>query len=149
MNRLLDELRQQGITLFLGEDGSSLRFKAAREAMTSQIQEQIKVNKEVLIAYLVQEQKREEAFNSFKERHGLDLLEYSWDRVAVFGGLDPMAADELPGVLAILMDGYELVHIQLKYLLFQRGNNFLSWMREGHFLGGEYMKTTLKRLEKK
>jgi hypothetical protein len=80
------------------------------------------------------------AFEAFREQHGPELVEHGWDRVSVFGGLDPLhpvTLDDLPGVIALWMDGWQVVEIARDRLLFRRGHDRTAWLRDGFFLGGE------------
>lgn len=79
------------------------------------------------------------AFHAFRDRHGPALVAAGWDRQAVFDGLDPLAAacwDELPGVAALLWDGWQLAAIKPDLLEFQREEEVVAKMRDNGFLGG-------------
>ena len=141
---LLDELRAAGFTLRFTE--GQLLVKPLPDAQTAvRIQE----HRDALVALLesaspaIRLGEKEQAslatcFHAFRDRHGHALMSAGWDRAAVFGGLDPLTAktwNEVPGVAAILLDGWEVTEILPDCLVFRRQpGEMMAWLRSGYFL---------------
>ncbi|MBF0626296.1 MAG: hypothetical protein HQL82_16025 [Magnetococcales bacterium] len=88
------------------------------------------------------------AFQDFRARFGRHLAAKGWTRQDVFGGLDPLAArtwDDLPGVMALVLDGWELTGILPDRLTFTREREKRAWMRHGALVGGKYLEDLKKR----
>ncbi|MBF0308107.1 MAG: hypothetical protein HQL56_01075 [Magnetococcales bacterium] len=76
-------------------------------------------------------------FCAFKRACGQALVDGGWDRATVSGGLEPAKAEtweQVPGVLWLVMHGFDLVKITKDYLEFAKKQERVMRLRGGGFL---------------
>ena len=162
MLTVLAELASAGITLVLGDDGG-LRARSNVGSIPDEARVKIHQHKNALVAHLrgetilptpakwsegddsglrplTAEERADIArvFAEFRSVHGRTLAANGWDRAAVFGDLDPLAAtvvDEIHGIIAVLRSGGTVGKILQDQILFRDRFNWpLIWTRGGMFV---------------